>query len=615
MFADTSEDVSEVIAHVFLLCFLTIINNLKQTIMKKAFRFLGMALLAVLNLGITACSDDEVTPELNVPTGNENYFTKSMDFSPSASEKTFTFSSNVSWTLSVADTRSGSNWLTATPTSGESGIHTITVRALENTTYDDRNAVITISAGDSIRKVFVNQKQLDALTLTSNRFEVPVEGGSVSIEVKSNISYSIIIPEEYKGWIHQSNGNTRGLSASTLSFTIDKCEEYNKREGKIIVKADNKEELITIYQAGEGILSLTQNEYNISSSAQELNIEINSNFDYDVEMPNVDWIHETTAQTRGISTHTLRLAIQENESYDGRSAKIRIYDKNSSISEEIVINQSQKNALIIDKKEFVFDENGGSFSVGINSNVNYKVSINGNWITESTANTRSLVATSHSFVVSAISANSDREGTITFSDTKTGISEKVIVKQNRTIYFDNNTLTLMEGSEKTINLTNKSGQTITWSSSNPSIASVDNTGKIKALLKGNTTISATTKDEQHTCKIEIIVCDITDYVTARSLGGSIVSINGLIRYGSVLNWQFSNKSTENVYLKTMQLIDGETGNPGNQMPVGVDVPANSSVSYSTTIGLFGIYAPVTCRFRFDYNNKEYYVDAVYTNNW
>jgi hypothetical protein len=61
----------------------------------------------------------------------------------------------------------------------------------------------------------------------------------------------------------------------------------------------------------------------------------------------------------------------------------------------------------------------------------------------------------------------------------------------------------------------------------------------------------------------------------------------------------------------MQLIDGTTGSAGNQMSVDVDVDANKSVSYSTTIGLLGIHAPVTCRFVYEYNGKDYSVDAVY----
>lgn len=47
------------------------------------------------------------------------------------------------------------------------------------------------------------------------------------------------------------------------------------------------------------------------------------------------------------------------------------------------------------------------------------------------------------------------------------------------------------------------------------------------------------------------------------------------------------------------------------MSVDTDVDANSSVSYSVSVGLAGIHTPVTCRFRFTYNGTEYHVDAKY----
>jgi hypothetical protein len=64
-------------------------------------------------------------------------------------------------------------------------------------------------------------------------------------------------------------------------------------------------------------------------------------------------------------------------------------------------------------------------------------------------------------------------------------------------------------------------------------------------------------------------------------------------------------------LKSLQLIDGGTGSEGNEMAVDVDVAGGTGVSYTVTIGLLGIHGPVTCRFRYTYNNKDYYVDAVY----
>lgn len=566
-----------------------------------------VAAMSILNF---SCSKD-VTPEITIPTGSEDFFKKSMDFESSAAEKKLTFSTNVSWTASVSATRGGVDWLSVTPTSGEPGVNTLAVRANENTTYDDRNAVITITAGDSIRRVFVNQKQLDALTLTADRFEVPAKGDKITIEVKANIAYEMVIPDEYKSWIHASAAATRGLTTTTNTFTIDPSEEYDKREGKIIVKANGKEETVTVYQAGSGILTLTQNEFNINSSAQELTIEISSNFDYTVDLPSVDWIKEITSQTRGLSSHTLRLAIAENTNYDGRSAKIKFYDKNSDVSEEVTINQSQKNALLIEKKAYEFTEKGGTLSIDINSNIAYSVSIDCDWITDNQATTRGLEKTTRKFTVAEMTDNTTREGTITFYNEESGISEKVTVKQMRSIYFDTTALDLMEGAEKTIGITNNTGKNITWSSSNNSIATVDNSGKVKAISKGTATITAKTADGKYSCTCSVTVKDITDFIKASFTGGSIFSTNNLIQYGSKLSWSFANNSIAKVHLNSLQLIDGENGNEGNIMSVDTDVDANSSVGYTITIGLLGIHTPVTCRFRFTYNGTEYHVDAKY----
>jgi len=101
-------------------------------------------------------------------------------------------------------------------------------------------------------------------------------------------------------------------------------------------------------------------------------------------------------------------------------------------------------------------------------------------------------------------------------------------------------------------------------------------------------------------------------ITAINIGGSIMQNNDLINSGSKLNWTFSNNSGVSVTLKSLQLIDGKTGTQGNVMSVNETVANGNSVSYSTTIGLLGIHIPVTCRFRYDFNGTEYYVDAVYS---
>lgn len=586
--------------------------------MKHLLSILSISLLGIL----TSCSSDSpkddvakpdgnVTPIIEVPTGAEDYFSKNMDFDYSASEKMLAFSSNVPWTIKVADTRDGSQWCTVTPTNGIAGTSTVIVKVSDNSSYDDRNAVITLTAGSVTRSVFVNQKQRQALMLTSNRFEVPVVGGTINLEVKTNVDYRVEIADDSKGWIHLSS--TRSLSSHIVSLTIDQSNEYEKREGHVIIRGNGIEETATIYQAGEGILTLSKNLFEISCEKQELTIDVSSNFEYAVDMPNVDWIEEVKGGTRGISTHTLKLSVSENTDYSERRAKIRVYDTKSSLTDEILIVQAPKEAMIIEKHEYEIDENGGMFSVNVQSNIDYDVNIDCDWIKEVT--TRSLSTRTHNFEVSAISDNHDRQAKITFTQKSSGRSDAIVVKQICGMFLDMKSLTLMKGEQKKLNLTNKTNQSVKWESSNTSVVIVDNSGLVTAVGKGNATVVVSTDDGKHSCVCDVSVKDITEMISASSIGGSVSSINNLIQYGSKLNWRFSNNSPVGVTLVSMQLIDGETGKEGNVMNVNKTVDGGTSVSYSTTIGLAGIHAPVTCRFRYEYNGEDYYTDAVFTNDW
>lgn len=116
-------------------------------------------------------------------------------------------------------------------------------------------------------------------------------------------------------------------------------------------------------------------------------------------------------------------------------------------------------------------------------------------------------------------------------------------------------------------------------------------------------------------EVDVPSIDIEKYITAYNTGGSFMQTNDLLNSGSQLNWAFKNNSSVSVTLKNMQLIDGKTGSEGNIMSVNQLVESESSVAYSVTIGASGIHIPVICRFRYDYNGKEYVVDAVYKDTY
>ena len=270
-----------------------------------------------------SCSKEEIPAEIT-PTGNsKTYFSKSLDFTSDGGENMITFTSNKDWKIEMSQSGGQTSWCSVSPTEGKAGENTVKIKTTRNTTYDDRNVTLTLTANELTKKIVVTQKQKDALTLTTAKYEIGSEGGTIQIEVKANIDYEVIIPDQHKDWIHKS-GNTRSLSASSVSFTIDKSEEYKKREGEIIIKSGMLSETLKIYQAGSAILLLSKNEYAISDKGEQITVELNSNFEYDVQMPQVDWI--TSVKTRGISSHTLYYVISPNDSYDSREAEIVFYD-------------------------------------------------------------------------------------------------------------------------------------------------------------------------------------------------------------------------------------------------------------------------------------------------
>jgi hypothetical protein len=208
-------------------------------------------------ISCTSESDPEFTPE----SGSVSYFSKSLDFTSDGGSSTITFTSNKDWTISTSTSGGDVSWCTVSPSSGKAGTNTVTVTTTQNTSYDDRNATLIFKVQDLLTNLVVTQKQKDALTITTAKYEVGAEGGTINVEVKANIDFQIEIPTEYSSWIHQAT--SRALTSSNITFTIDKSEEYDKREGEIIVRSGISEEILHVYQAGGGILLLSQNEYNI----------------------------------------------------------------------------------------------------------------------------------------------------------------------------------------------------------------------------------------------------------------------------------------------------------------------------------------------------------------
>lgn len=329
---------------------------------------------------------------------------------------------NGTWALSGETV----SWCRPSKTSGKNN-DVITFNIDENNLPDDRNATYTFTCATESAKFVLTQKGKDALTVTKSKFEVSAQGEQIAVEVNANISFEYEIAQADKSWI--SYVGTRAMTTSRLLFSISPNEETATREGTITITSEIGKETIKIYQFGASpALVLTKKEYIIPSDGQTIKVELNSNIDYEVAMPSVDWI--TESPTRAISTHTHYYTIASNTTYDSRFAKIHFLNKENNIDEIVEITRLQKDALIIGKTDYQVPQEGGTVDVTLQHNIDFEIKINESdtWITQ--IETRALQENQLRFNISENTTSAERIGKIKIINNQQNISQTITITQS-----------------------------------------------------------------------------------------------------------------------------------------------------------------------------------------
>ena len=356
----------------------------------KSFMKNTWHLLACLML-LVACSDDKVEDEttITLPPKTETLFEKGVNFTTSAGTQSLEFTATENWNITAATTRNGEKWYQVYPTSGGPGKAEISISVEDNDSYDERSVAITINAGKTKKTLMVAQKQKNALLISSERREVKQEGGTIDVEVEANVEYKAVIADDCQSWIKPAaSTTTRGLKASTISFKIEMNGEREKREGEIYITDGTLTETVKVYQYGGDVILLNENEYPVGDRGETIKVELRSNCEYGITMPDVSWIKEAT-MSRGMSSHTIYYTISPNDANESRRAKIIFYNKdNTAIADTLTVIQAQKDAVGIDNKNIELKTpNDTIMGIDVNANVDVEIHLADTcqWITESTA--------------------------------------------------------------------------------------------------------------------------------------------------------------------------------------------------------------------------------------
>ena len=381
-------------------------------------------LLTISLIIVCSCKDDNEDPTPGQPTNSitlEDSNTHPV-LPQDGGTITIPFTATGDWSASLMNNRA-EGWITVSPTSGKAGDVLLSLTATANDTYDERNATIVLKCGTVTKNIVLTQKQKDAILLSSSKYEVPGEGGEISVEVQANVSFEVEVKED---WIKQIE--TRALTTSSLNFTIETNETGEPREGEIIVKSGELSETIHVFQGFDDFIVLTQKDYTLPEEGGSIDVEIRSTVDYGVKiLDNVGWI--TEIQTRAVSTHTHHYQVAPNESYDPREAKIVFYSlEDESLTDTVTVYQVQLGAIVVARNEYQFDVNGGKLELTVQSNLEFDILISDEWI-QQIPSTRGLVDYELAFTISENQDGKDREGTITIKDKSSEKQQVITIKQ------------------------------------------------------------------------------------------------------------------------------------------------------------------------------------------
>lgn len=353
-----------------------------------------------------------------------------------------------------------------------------------NESYDNRTGTVIVKQtnGDLSSTITINQHQTDGLFVTPTSAEVSNQANSVVLEIKDNVSYNVVIPDNAKSWISvQSNTKTKALVEDKVVLAIAQNTTYDDREASVTIKQVNGPlaETVKIKQGQNLGLFATKSYFELSNAAQTAEVEVKANVEF-TTTTDVDWIK--IVETKALKASTIVLSVAANETYDDRVGKVNVKQINGDLEGVITIVQRQTNGLFVDKDTYEVPSDGGTVSVDIQTNAYVEVVIpekDKEWI-ERAPETKGLEAKTLRLSVKANPLYVGRSADLVIREASTPIERPIHISQlqlNHLIAESPVEECTANDTTLTIKVKSNIGYTVSpkdnWMSVNPATVSID----------------------------------------------------------------------------------------------------------------------------------------------
>lgn len=454
-------------------------------------RHLYLLLLTLAGATVLAFSACVKAPQVTISTP------ENIELSADGSSGSITFTANRDWSI-----RCSESWISVTPSSGQASKDAITVRVScgANTTYEDRQATVTITAEDAVQTTIIKQPANLGIVLPTQSFNIASDARSIEVQVQANVQYTVSVSAD---WIKQTG--TKGLTSNTLTFSIEQNETYDARSANIIIKPQNATVLaqtISVVQAQKDAILVEKQSYDMPFGGGGIEVKVEANVSFDVK-PNTEWIHYV--ETKALRSSTIYLTVDENETYSAREGKIEIKQKNGTLSHTLTVKQAGRIAVTsieLNKTNLTLKE-GESETLTATVKPDNATDKTVTW----SSSAPNIASVDEAGNVTAIAKG---DATITAqAGEKTAKCTVSVYKEIpvSSIELDKTSLSLVVGDEVTLGATVKpddaTNKAVVWSSSDDGVATVDDSGKVSALKEGNAIITAMAEGKKATCSVSV----------------------------------------------------------------------------------------------------------------
>ena len=440
------------------------------------------------------------------------------------------------------------------------------------------------SFGNASKTISFGNEDLSkcVLTYNSNWCDVTIQGSSIVISVQNNGTY-----EERQAIITITDPE----DGTTLSFKV-----VQQQNNAIIVDGEK---------------------FEIPEEGGEIIVKVQSNVNYNVDIPtNATWLTKVSSSTRGLSNSTIKLKADKNNSGDIREAVVKLSDSASGTTSQITVKQKLTPVVAIDKEEVTIDEFGGDFNIAISSNIPLDIKSDADWVVLGDKTSTGDFSFDQKVKVKALPGSTNSRSAsiiVTDKDGKWELRKVVSIKQNLSLSIQSDDFEIYEGESYTIKLINNTGKTVSWKSSNNSVATVDSSGKVTGVGKGTAKITVSSADGKYSDQVTVTVkyYDITSYISASTSAGltSIVSSSGSF-YGYFVSSTIKNGSNKSITVNKCTIYEG-----GSLLGTETDF-GTAKAGGTKSVSVRNAYIDITTRsykfvWEYSYNGKTY----TYTSNY